>query len=155
MIGIDLVDLHTAQLESNWRRKGYLDKVYTAEEQCRITTNPEPDKNVWLFWSMKEAAYKIWSRENNTRTYAPLSLACTLTHLTKNSATGLVICGKNQYITHSHLAAAYIYTLAAADRETISKIKIRIGPLQVKDNYRSANPDSVSHHGKYLALAWL
>ena len=32
MIGNDVVDLATAKNENNWRRKGYLEKLFTEEE---------------------------------------------------------------------------------------------------------------------------
>ena len=36
MIGNDIVDLALAQKESNWKRKGFLDKIFTLQEQLFI-----------------------------------------------------------------------------------------------------------------------
>ncbi|MGB7841855.1 MAG: 4'-phosphopantetheinyl transferase superfamily protein, partial [Salinimicrobium sp.] len=62
MIGNDVVDLQLASRQSNWRRKGFLEKVFSAEEQQQIIASARPDRLVWLFWSMKEAAYKAHQR---------------------------------------------------------------------------------------------
>ncbi|MFT4791790.1 MAG: phosphopantetheinyl transferase (holo-ACP synthase), partial [Arcticibacterium sp.] len=58
MIGNDVVDLKVAALESNWMRLGFLDKVFSEEEQEVILNSENKSQMVWLFWSMKEAAYK-------------------------------------------------------------------------------------------------
>ena len=36
MIGNDIIDLDVAKTESNWKRKGFLDKIFTANEQFQI-----------------------------------------------------------------------------------------------------------------------
>ena len=36
MIGNDIVDLALAQKESNWKRKGFLNKIFTEKEQLLI-----------------------------------------------------------------------------------------------------------------------
>ena len=43
MIGNDIVDLALAKKESNWKRKGYLDKIFTVSEQLLLqkSTNQE------------------------------------------------------------------------------------------------------------------
>ena len=33
MIGNDIVDLDLARKESNWKRKGFLDKIFSLQEQ--------------------------------------------------------------------------------------------------------------------------
>ena len=62
MIGNDIVDLELAAVQSNWRRKGFLEKVFTASEREIISSGEDPDLTVWLLWSMKEAAYKAHQR---------------------------------------------------------------------------------------------
>ena len=56
MIGNDIIDLSVAKLESNWQRRGFLEKQFTEEEQQLILTASNPFVLVWKFWSMKEAA---------------------------------------------------------------------------------------------------
>jgi phosphopantetheinyl transferase (holo-ACP synthase) len=77
LIGNDIIDLQTAAAESNWRRPGYLGKIFTPQEQDWIFQSPDPDITVWYLWSAKEAVYKIVNRTTNERKYAPLAYVCT------------------------------------------------------------------------------
>ncbi|RZM18358.1 MAG: 4'-phosphopantetheinyl transferase superfamily protein, partial [Pedobacter sp.] len=53
MIGNDIVDLLQASKDSDWNRKGYLDKIFTEEEQFLIASEMHSSLVVWLLWSMK------------------------------------------------------------------------------------------------------
>ena len=72
MIGNDIVDLELARKESNWKRKGFLDKIFAKNEQLLIFNAENPDTMVWNLWSRKEAAYKIYNRQTQIRGYFPL-----------------------------------------------------------------------------------
>ena len=63
MIGNDIIDLSLAAIQNNWRRKGWLQKIFTLDEQARIWVSENPDQTVWTFWSRKEAAYKAHQRQ--------------------------------------------------------------------------------------------
>lgn len=153
MIGNDLVDLDQADKDSDWRRKGYLDKIYTHQEQQLILKSQNPSQVVWTLWSMKEAAYKIYSRETNIRTFAPTSLICSMLNFSNN--TGLVSINNRTYYTKSSLSKSYIHTLAAPSLVILSRIKELIYKNPSADfNYRLTNPKCVSHHGQYLALVY-
>lgn len=78
MIGNDLVDLKLAAKQSNWQRKGFLDKLFTPKEQGCILNSSNPFETVWLLWSMKESAYKAYLQTHNERFFAPKKLACNL-----------------------------------------------------------------------------
>ena len=71
MIGNDVVDIQLAKIESNWQRKGYLDKIFTENEQIYISNSLEPDIAVWNLWTRKEAAYKIWNTQTGLRKFNP------------------------------------------------------------------------------------
>jgi phosphopantetheinyl transferase (holo-ACP synthase) len=154
MIGNDLVDLTVAARESNWRRKGYLNKVFSPEEQSQIRNATKPDQYVWLLWSMKEAAYKIHSKITGVRSYAPAALNCIVT-IENLKATGIVQVDQHQYYTSSELYETYIHTKAATNRPLLEKIKqeIYIYPDN-KFEYKLKRPACVSHHGAYLALVY-
>ena len=47
MIGNDIVDLDLAQKKSNWRRKGFLNKIFTLQEQSLIHNDFNPERMVW------------------------------------------------------------------------------------------------------------
>lgn len=155
MIGNDLVDLEQAAIESNWQRKGYLAKIYTASEQQMINESVNPDHMVWLLWSMKEAAYKIHSRKTGIRKYAPLSIACSTINFNQTDMSGLVSIEGEYFYTQSVFKDAYVHTIAAGSTHILPQIRIAIykHPENLFD-YRSTKPKCVSHHGKYLALVY-
>lgn len=155
MIGNDIVDLVQADIDSNWRRKGYLDKVFTKKEQAMIMESLNPSQMVWLLWSMKEAAYKIHSRLTGWNALAPLRIQCIELHLKDTRATGTVICKQVQYFTQSCVSKDFIHTIASQNFP-IEQIRIDISAYNPDDrSYRNTLPTTVSHHGRYLALAYL
>lgn len=111
MIGNDIVDLALAGQESNWRRRGFLAKVFTAHEQHLIHEAIDPNQMVWLLWSMKESAYKVAIRITANRVFAPTKLACRITELTNTTCTGTVDCDKI-FETKSVLTPDYISSTA-------------------------------------------
>ncbi|MGY5849406.1 4'-phosphopantetheinyl transferase family protein [Salegentibacter sp. F14] len=115
MIGNDVVDLELAKVQSNWRRPGYLQKIFTKEECQQILNSKDKDRTLWLFWTMKEAAYKAWQRSNNLPPrFNPGSLSCILHTISSDMATGEVIIKehKESYITRSNLNSSVITSLA-------------------------------------------
>ena len=71
MIGNDIVDVAYAALHHNWRRPGYLAKVFTTDERARVVASATPDRLVWTLWSAKESAYKVSVQQGCSRKYAP------------------------------------------------------------------------------------
>lgn len=108
MIGNDLVDLKLAAKQSNWQRKGFLDKLFTPKEQGYILNSDNPFETVWLLWSMKESAYKAYLQMHNERFFAPKNLTCHL--ISKN--TGTVLINNVLFFTESEIGDAFIYTVA-------------------------------------------
>lgn len=153
MIGNDLVDRLEAAQQSNWRRQGFVEKVFSFSEQQQIIHAEDPEKLVWLFWSMKEAAYKIHSRVTGQRTFAPALLDCKLTSLNHRGAEGTVSVDRQLYYTKSSIKMQYIHTMAAQYQERLPVIRVEIYDLPL-DNYRLSNPACVSHHGRYIALVF-
>lgn len=113
MIGNDIIDLKLASIQSNWKRKGFLDKVFTKHEQELIFDSINPFKMVWTLWSMKESAYKIYVQKHNNRFFAPKKIQCQLTSKTN----GLVIIYNEEYITSSVFDANFIYTTATLNND--------------------------------------
>ncbi|AUD01511.1 4'-phosphopantetheinyl transferase family protein [Spirosoma pollinicola] len=111
MIGNDIVDLNQARLESNWRRRGYIDKIFTPYEQQLIEEANNPDQMVWLLWSMKESAYKLAVRTTKERLFAPTKIACSLHESTAETVDGAVFYGET-YQTRSIITTNYIATIA-------------------------------------------
>ena len=111
MIGNDIVDLAQAKRDSNWRRRGFLEKVFTAHEQQLVYKAGDPDQMVWLLWSMKESAYKLMVRQTQKRTFAPKKIVCSLNEFTNTTSTGTVVY-EEKYQTRSLLTPNYIATSA-------------------------------------------
>lgn len=156
MIGNDLVDLLQADKDSNWNRKGFIEKIFTSAEQFLISSATQPAQMVWLLWSMKEAAYKIHTRDAKMRSFAPASIQCQNLVLHENEATGEVLYEAEQYYTQTEINSNYIHTLAARQAETLQQIKVVIDHYDpLNTDYRSQHPNCVSHHGRYLALVFI
>jgi phosphopantetheine--protein transferase-like protein len=125
MIGNDIVDLQVAAIESNWRRPGFLQKIFTTQEQKQIKEARDPDLLVWIFWSMKEAVYKAHQRKFGlTRNFNPSQIECDLRGQEKTSASGKVRIGQSIYTTRTVVKESYVHTTttASAGTEIFSKI---------------------------------
>ncbi|MGY3794683.1 4'-phosphopantetheinyl transferase family protein [Aquimarina sp. 433] len=104
MIGNDIVDLALATTQSNWRRKGWLQKIFTISEQDRIWDALDPDLAVWELWSMKEATYKAYQRQFlKAPIYNPWDFEC--------SETSVIVKGM-QYKTKTTRTSEYIHSVA-------------------------------------------
>ena len=108
MTGNDIVDITVAAVESNWRRKGFLEKIFTLQEQLYINNAALPHEMVWKLWTMKESAYKIYNRQNGGHFFAPQKFSCTLL----SAATGLVMFNNVSYQTTTIASKKYIYSIA-------------------------------------------
>jgi phosphopantetheinyl transferase (holo-ACP synthase) len=106
--GNDIIDLATAAVESNWKRKGFIEKIFTAQEQHYIREATLPEEMVWKLWSMKESAYKIYIRQYGGRFFAPMKFNCTLL----TGQTGKVEINNVTYHTTTSAAENYIYSIA-------------------------------------------
>ncbi|WP_378174168.1 4'-phosphopantetheinyl transferase superfamily protein [Aquimarina sp. SS2-1] len=117
MIGNDIVDLKLAAIQSNWRRRGWLDKIFEQSEQDRIKKVQDPELMVWQLWSMKEAAYKAHQRRYSlSRKYNPKDFVCTDT---------CVYIQDTAYQTVSERTDNFVYTIAysiADNTNFISKV---------------------------------
>ena len=145
MIGNDVIDLALAKKESDWRRPGFLDKIFTSSEQQLIGNAPNPELAVWHLWSCKEAVYKIINRQYGLRAFIPLKIECLLEE-------DVVTYFENQYFTHSEISNDRIHTIAVAHREDFAKVA-SVSPDEIhKTNgipYYKNTPASVSHHGRF------
>jgi phosphopantetheinyl transferase (holo-ACP synthase) len=106
--GNDIVDITAAAAESNWKRTGFLQKVFTQNEQEYIHNALTPAQMVWKLWSMKESAYKIYTRQYGGRFFAPQKLSCTLLSETNGQVTINTI----SYQTITCTTENYIYSIA-------------------------------------------
>jgi len=118
MLGNDIVDLSKTRLESNWQRKGFLEKLFTSTEQSLIhdlASVQEKELAIWLMWSMKESAYKYFMRDEKRRFYAPRKFECQFGKsldllLLESSLVGTVTFFNKSCSTNSLINDQYIYT---------------------------------------------
>lgn len=153
MTGNDLVDLKAAAIESNWKRKGFLDKLFHPEEQTLIYNAPKPDEMVWMLWSMKESSYKIHNRLNGIREYAPLKFHCKHIDNIGTHYLGEVHVQETKFYTKTEVEAGeYLHTIAAHHKNALQAIETKLYLHRPEINYKAMAPACVSHHGRYLAL---
>jgi phosphopantetheinyl transferase len=154
MIGNDVVDIIQSRLESNLQRRGFMDKLFSLQEQEMIRLSPNAEQMTWRLWSMKEASYKIYNRQTGIRAFMPLSLHCTLENVNRGS----VHCNGNSYHTRTATEDNVIHTIAVCNMDDFSLIyepaffeiaKDNKGLPFVKNN-GLIYPASISHHGKHL-----
>lgn len=155
MIGNDIVDLALAKKESNWQRKGFLNKIFTQKEQLLITNADNPEIMVWNLWTRKEAAYKIYNRQTIIRGYFPLQLECFF----ESETLGTVYCNGNSYHTETKISDESIYTIAVVEKEYLMQIKdLNLDakicktngiPFIIEEFTKMEKPVSISHHGRF------
>lgn len=156
MIGNDIVDLAQAAKESNWQRRGYLDKIFTVDEQSIILTAPDPTVMVWLLWSCKEAVYKIVHRHTRIRTYTPLHFNC-------SPSSNTVTYKGRLYPFRSQQTGNCIHTIAVERNTLFDTLEIHTGDMNLRQQWNiskdkdgipnlQGSPVSVSHHGLYAGL---
>lgn len=179
MIGNDIVDLQLAKKQSNWQRPGFLDKQYSKKEQQEILNSESPFLKVWVFWSMKEAAYKCYLKEHKKRFFAPKKFQCT----SISSDQGFVNIADKKYFIKIDITKQYIHSVATERKhlsfksksfflegkneskevkfnlldqfsDTVKVYKDAIGIPFLKENNRKL-PFSIStsHHGKFGSFA--
>lgn len=108
MIGNDIIDLQLAARQSNWKRKGFLDKLFSQEEQCLVFDSASPFRMVWKLWSMKESAYKVHVRKTGERRFNPRRFSCEI----MDQGKGLVHIDTNMYLTITEAQNDFMHTMA-------------------------------------------
>ena len=159
MIGNDIVDLTLAKKESNWKRKGFLDKIFTEKEQLLILNAENPENMVWNLWSRKEAAYKIYNRKTKIRGYFPLHLECYDLEIIDGISYGKVVINDFIYFTKTALTTQFVNTIAVENNQNFGSIIT----LENRKNIQKKNgipnyspmetlalrPVSISNHGRF------
>ncbi len=158
MIGNDVIDLELARKESNWQRSGFLNKIFTADEQRFIIHAENPEIMVWNLWSRKEAAYKIYNRETGIRAYIPMQLECSC----EKESSGVVFCNGYTFYTQTEISNDTIHTVALSKKDSFEHVI----PLDCKTEIIKKNgipfafdkisnqffPVSKSHHGRFTSI---
>ena len=181
MIGNDIIDLNLAHRESNWQRHGFLQKLFTKDEQNFIVNSKNSELSLWLLWSMKEAVYKAVQRKYKLdRFYNPKQFICSQLKLGLNQASGAVSFREEVFETVSDLFPNKILSYTANTEFSFSSVEknarslilqkvseglgIPLISLNIHKNEQGIPfityngdilqiPFSLSHHGIYSAYA--
>ena len=149
MIGNDIVDLELAAVQSNWRRKGFLHKVFTDSERELIASSENQDLFVWLLWSMKEAAYKAHQRRFSLPRRLDFKFQeCTSIGALKEVSEGVVTVGRNRYHTWTRITSVSLHTIAVEG----PGFSFKKGFFQLPSSGARANLLRQISEGKKLAL---
>src|SRR5690606_6113828 len=101
-----------SRAESNWQRKGWQEKIFLDAERAQIGTSKDPEIMVWLLWSMKEAAYKIYHRMHGKRSFAPKDFDCVVEDSDGMLARGTVRFTNLVVESEGEISDAYSHTVA-------------------------------------------
>ena len=156
MIGNDVVNLTLAKTESNWQRKGFLDKVFTKGEQNIIFGSENQDITVWTLWSRKEAVYKILRQKGESRGFYPLLINC-------SHENGLVHYKDSVFYSTTQIRNNCIHTIAVTrvtDFEYVTDLnqhKVSIYENEIPFYLENGNCFfmSKSHHGRFERCIYL
>lgn len=108
MVGNDIIDIELTRQQTDWKREGFLQKVFAQEEQNWIYSSDDPFMTVWRMWSMKESAYKLFLQAGEDRFLNPLRLRCQI----NSPEEGVVGIGDLHIYTRSKYHPKFIYTSA-------------------------------------------
>ena len=163
MIGNDIIDLALAKKQSNWQRRGFLDKIFTAKEQRWLAASNDTESAVWILWSMKESAYKIMNRETGMRSLNPSRFECVINYDGVLPHDGNVIFDDKLLFTRTIVTSQKIDTIAAADYNDLARIAelpadqvvFKADGLPFIIINETMHPISVSHHGRFIKKVWI
>lgn len=147
MIGNDLVYLPGWSKAEGKRLVRFKNKLFTSGEQTLIADYP--DYGEALFWSAKEAVYKIGYRVKPTYSYAPKSIEI----LQVQNVDEYIYCDVeyegNQYITRSKLHLEYLHTLALEGDNPIRFEKV----LYALQEHKRGDPKILIQEGGRLLIS--
>jgi len=114
MIGNDIVDFNKAALQSNWQRKGFLEKLFSENEQSLILNSQFPERRLWLLWAMKEATYKAHQRRFNLpRSFNPKQFNCEISAGDNTSVFGKIQIRDCSYYTQTFIGENHLHCIAS------------------------------------------
>jgi phosphopantetheinyl transferase len=132
MIGNDIVDIEEARVRSNWQRPRFLTKLFTIKEQNYIQNSRTPFLMVWYLWTMKEAAYKLFTQLYKGRFYNPRGFECFV-----DAASGIVRYKDFQCETKTQITEDFIISEARLKPDHFSSkvIVFETNNSKVQSNY--------------------
>jgi phosphopantetheinyl transferase (holo-ACP synthase) len=122
MIGNDIVDLKLAAKESTWNRPRLHSKLFSKNEQEYLRLSENPEQLFWLFWTMKEAAYKAHQRRFLLpRKFNPKSFRCKLHPSESAESSGIVQVENCHYSTAAKFSENAIHCVASVENSAVKQ----------------------------------
>ncbi len=125
MIGNDVVDFNMAALQSNWQRRGFLEKLFLENEQGLILNSEFPERRLWLLWAMKEATYKAHQRRFKLpRSFNPKQFNSEIIAGDNTSVFGKIQIWDCSYYTQTFIGEDHLHCIASQfqQKNTVQKI---------------------------------
>lgn len=123
MIGNDVIDISATRQESNWKRKGFLQKLFTEKEFQFILEGNDPEFLVWLIWSAKESAYKIIHRRHQKMFFSPKKFEFLEDHFSnQNGIAGRIKFEESFFDFKSKIEGDCIHTIAILSGHSINNV---------------------------------
>ena len=158
MIGNDVVDLVLAQKESNWKRKGFLNKLFTSFEQDLIQKAPNQEEMVWVLWSIKESVYKAYQRINFNEGFYPIKIKI-IEFNSKNES--IIQLFDTLFYGKTTVNSNLIKTVALTNKVDFKNVINLKNVTYFKNSkglpfeFHSKKPISVSNHGRFEIVVGL
>lgn len=159
MIGNDVIDLTLVNQESNWKRKGFLQKLFTASEQQRILKSANPSQMVWMLWSIKESVYKANLRMDYNRGFYPTKIKVKSIIFRNQKYHSVIVLNNHTFFAKTKTTNLSIHTIAAHSEVGVTNIVLLDNATLYTKNtngipfeLHSQKEVSVSHHGKYKQI---
>lgn len=152
MIGNDVVDLILARKESNYKRKGFLNKLFTTAEQELISNAKNPEEMVWMLWSIKESVYKAYQRIKYNEGFYPTKIEI-LEINNQNEAVAQLF--GTYFYGKTTIENDFIKTVVVLNKSDVDRIQYMNAPNYDKNEeglpfeLHSNKPISISHHGRF------
>ncbi len=121
MVGVDIIDIVETKKSSNWQRPRFLEKLFTLNEQQLIHDSKNPFIMVWQLWSMKEAAYKLYTQIQPCRFYNPKQFQCEI-----NNANFKVTYKDFKCFVNTKISSQYILSEAHLEHREITSKCIKL-----------------------------
>lgn len=158
MIGNDVVDLVLARKQSNWKRKGFLNKLFTTFEQDLIQNASNQEEMVWMLWSIKESVYKAYQRINYNEGFYPIKIKIISINSKNESVTQLfdtIFYGQTLINTDIIKTIVVLNKLNFNNIVFLNSIKYTKNSMGLPVTLNHKKIISVSHHGRFKEIIGL
>lgn len=161
MIGNDVVDLILAKKESNWKRRGYLDKLFSNIEQDFIKNANDQDEMVWMLWSIKESTYKAYQRICYNRGFYPLKIKIESLNLIEATYFSKVMLFETDFYGKTTIDNEIVKTIVVKNENDFANL-VYCNSIEYEKNadglpfeVKTKKPISISHHGRSREVLFL